>query len=118
MSSIIDQTAIDELLSLEEDNPGFFRDIIRQFLDEDAPTRMIAIHAALQQEDLRQVGREAHGLKNSCSVVGAWMMRDLCYTIEKSVQNASTGEIADLIGQLEQSFVTARAELEKMIASR
>lgn len=113
--TFIDPAAIDELRSLEDDNPGFFSDIIHQFLDDDAPARLVAIHDALEEGDLSQVGKEAHGLKNSCSVVGASHMRDLCQRIEKSVR-VEPSEMRALVGELRRSFESIAVELRRLAA--
>lgn len=110
-TSLIDQAPIEELRSLTEDNPGFLPDIIRQFLDEDAPQRLEALRDAIDQGDLMQCGREAHGLKNSCSVVGARLMGALCQAIEKDSRTAERAHIASLIEELERSFAVTAVEL-------
>lgn len=112
----IDPAALDELRSLERDNPGFLRDIVHQFLEEDAPARLAAIRAAYDGAELAQVGREAHGLKNSCSVVGASLMRDICQEIERGVRQEPhrTGE---LVQKLLDAFDVIAPELRTLASS-
>ena len=79
---VLDMTALDALRSLQDDGED---DLLAELIDlflEDAPTRIVNMRAAIEQENWPELGSWAHSLKGSCGSLGATHMADLCAKLE------------------------------------
>ena len=76
-------TEILEGVSMEKE---FLFEVCKGFLD-DAPRRLVAIEAALEQEDAKAIKVAAHALKSLSSCVGAMSLFQVCKTLEAAGKN-------------------------------
>ena len=74
-SSVLDQTAIENLRALSpDDGDVFLREIIGIFI-EDTPRRIAELHASRASLDAPAFTRAAHSIKGSSSNLGASELR-------------------------------------------
>ncbi len=78
MTESINFEMVDELRELMEDD---FPELIEIFLD-DSDNRVSALKQAIEQSDATAIRDEAHGLKGSCSNLGADKLSDISFELE------------------------------------
>ena len=78
----LDSRVLQELRNLEgDDDPGFFLNLIDQFLT-DLPRHVHALQSALKQQDADAFMKAAHGCKGCCRSIGAMSLAEMSYELE------------------------------------
>ncbi len=95
----------------EEREAAFLTRLIDEFLRE-APSRMAALRGAMAQGDAQALAREAHRLKEGCSVFGSRQIIDLCRDLEAQGRTGLVDGADALLAQLESEFNRVRRALE------
>ena len=91
-------------LTLLGGNSTLYRELVIQ-LGESAGTRVAALWAALQEGNLAEAGRTAHGLKGIASNIGATGVTALAGQLESACRAADTADALRLMSQLEGSLM-------------
>ncbi len=109
---LLDRSVLDGLRELSvPGEPDILAELVGLFL-EDAPPRLEALRAALDEGDARRVKEAAHALKGSSSNMGASRMAEICARLEEAGTLGDLIEAPDLLKRLETEFAQARSALE------
>jgi HPt (histidine-containing phosphotransfer) domain-containing protein len=106
----LDPAALERLQRLGGD--GFVVKMIELFL-EFAGGKVVAARRAQSAGDLAGVANAVHPIKSSAGNVGACRMQILARKIEELARQGQAGPLDDLVAEMEQAFVAAKAELER-----
>jgi HPt (histidine-containing phosphotransfer) domain-containing protein len=87
-------------------------DIIKTFLD-DTPLRMESLRRCMESGDVIGAGREAHSIKGASASLGALVLSEIAFELEKAIKAADLETIKGLLGELEKSFIELKAVLSK-----
>ena len=113
----IDPEAIENLRALSpDDGDVFLKDIIGIFL-EDTPARIAELRQARDDGDNARFTRAAHSIKGSSSNLGAIALRDLSAHLEQKSRQTGLLGLESGVDDLEAAYLTAKATLEKIVAS-
>lgn len=109
---VIDQSVVDELLSLCEDgDPELLLDLIGMFL-EDGPAKVSAVVEGLEEQDFDKMERASHSLKGSAGNLGAVALQETCEQIQNASRSHELSAVSGLSTQLRAQFDQAVAALE------
>ncbi|SCU98420.1 LAMI_0F14554g1_1 [Lachancea mirantina] len=124
---VVNWDILDEIVSLDEDNPDFSRNLIEQFLEQ-ASTTFAQIDAELQgKRDLAQLASLGHFLRGSSAALGLQRIAWACERIQnlgRKREGAAdpaaplsddfyADQIASALAQARVEFDVARQELSK-----
>jgi HPt (histidine-containing phosphotransfer) domain-containing protein len=113
---LLDRSVLDGLRELSvPGEPDILAELVGLFL-EDAPPRLKALRAVLDEGDARRVKEVSHALKGSSSNMGAARMAGICAQLEDAGFIGTLDEAPDLLERLEKEFAEARAALEGEVA--
>lgn len=76
----IDETILDQLLALEEVQPGFFKQILQMFEDS-VPEALEILNTAADERSYETLKLKAHALKGSSANIGAQQVAKTCADI-------------------------------------
>jgi signal transduction histidine kinase/DNA-binding response OmpR family regulator/HPt (histidine-containing phosphotransfer) domain-containing protein len=110
------EAVLTRLRALGEGDSGFIAKFVRRFV-EDAASQLVALEAAVAQEDCDEVRRIAHGLKGACSNFGAARMAELCAQLEARAREGSIIGADGEVRLLEGEYQRLRIGLVHEIAS-
>jgi two-component system, sensor histidine kinase and response regulator len=94
----------------DEDSPDFLESLIVQFL-QDAPVRLKEIQKVIEREEAKPLERAAHGLKGTCSNLGAKPMAGLCADLQDIGASGVLLHASEKLARLEVEFDRVRARL-------
>jgi two-component system sensor histidine kinase/response regulator len=83
---------------------------------ESAPLDIEKMQIALGAKDADGLAGAAHGLKGSCSNLGASRLRELCHQIENHGRSGSMGEVFKLLESVDQEFGRVNSELRAVLS--
>lgn len=113
---IIDNSVVEELISLGEDgDPELLLDLIEMFA-ADAPSKVQAVHDGLANQDLETIERAAHSLKGSSGNLGATKLQIACDRMQTASRNHAIDEVRALVDELTNEFELAMAALRDVQA--
>ncbi len=107
----LDPQAIEELRDLAEGDPGFFSELIQQFL-QDGPKYMLAIRQAVEGMDAKALKESAHGFKGSSRNIGALPLGEICLSLEEKGRAGDTTGLEHLLLCLDQAFACTKLALQ------
>ena len=108
----LNQSALDELRSLDPDgSSGILNQIIQSYLD-DTPTQIAQIRASVAAEDIVGMMRAAHSMKSSSMALGAMRVGDLAREIEAIGRVNAIDGCHALLAELEQQYAKAEKQLQ------
>lgn len=99
----------------DEDAPDFLESLLAQFL-RDAPMRLQEIRRMVEREEAKPLERAAHGLKGTCSNLGAKPMAGICAALQDIGASGGLLHAPEKLAQLEAEFDRVRAQLTKELA--
>lgn len=94
----------DELRQLAEQGASELVDEILAVFRSDTAKRLAKAHEALATENRVELKSQAHAIKGSAGQVGAPVVAAICQSLESRALSADTGELRDVLGQLEAGF--------------
>ncbi len=100
----------------DEDVPDFLESLLAQFL-RDAPVRLQEIRRMVEREEAKPLERAAHGLKGTCSNLGAEPMAGICADLQDIGASGVLLHASEKLAQLEAEFDRVRARLTKELAA-
>ncbi len=109
--SVIDPAAIK---NLEQINPNLIGRMINLFTIEEAPVLLQNLRQAIANNDLKEIGYNAHTLKGSCNILGAKALGKLCLEVELKSKHEENEGLSELFTEIEQQYQIACAELAKL----
>lgn len=95
---------------------GLLKTLVEMFV-QNTTQRLKDIFAAVQANQLSEVGRIAHDLKASCGAIGAEGMFEAANFIELQVGSQSREGIADAIQSLQEQFPSVEMQLRNYLKS-
>jgi HPt (histidine-containing phosphotransfer) domain-containing protein len=98
----------DALLSRLDNDVDLIKQILRVFVEEDAPNQIQEIREALEKKDRDGVRRHAHALKGASGNVGAIRMCEATLALEIAGQEGALLGAAELAESVEREFVSYR----------
>ncbi len=115
-SSILDQSALNQLLRLVGGEKDHLVELIDSFL-QDANPLLISLYQSLERSDFEGLRRAAHTLKSSSRDFGATGLAELCQLLEAKAKVELLDGTTELMEQIEAEYEQVEAELE-MIRNR
>ena len=111
----LDPATVDELrrLQAEYGKPAFLAELASIFTTN-APGRMTAIRAAIEQRDRHALEHVSHTLKSNCGMLGALRMSALCAGFEEAAAAADFTRAAGLLPEAEAEFARVLAAVEQI----
>jgi CheY-like chemotaxis protein/HPt (histidine-containing phosphotransfer) domain-containing protein len=106
----LDESVLEGLRALGD--ASLLAELVELFVDE-APSRLMALRNAVEDEDAGTVEQTAHTLKGSCSNMGAWRMANLCAELQELGSSGELTATSELLDQLQAEFDRVRATLEE-----
>jgi HPt (histidine-containing phosphotransfer) domain-containing protein len=116
-SLLYDAELLDGLVG---DDPAFFAELVKQFIDS-AQVTMREWQAALDRRDLAEIARLGHRFKSAAAMIGAQRLRDHAYALEcmgKSAEPTDWSEVTAHVTALDALIATATAQLEVELERR
>ncbi len=114
-SDVLDQSALDQLRELQEDEED---DLVKELVEiyiTDAPGYIAAISSAIESADAHAMERAAHTLKGSSASLGAHLLASACLEVEKLGRIGSTAGARELLVRIEREFERVRRALAAML---
>ena len=116
--SLIDNGIIEQLIAMEEVDPGFFGELIDMYV-EDSEKLISDIDIAIKEKDSQRLGKESHGLKGISANIGAMVVSDLALELENKGKNGDLSDIEALFTELknlnEQTIIQLKKYKESTI---
>ncbi len=112
---VIDQAAINNLLSLVDGNRDDLKGLISSFIN-DTPKLLSDLHHALDTGDYELLRRAGHTLKSSCRDFGASRLAQLGKQLETLGKDKTIDGAAELLGEAEAEYGPVKIALEKIRA--
>jgi len=109
------EAVLTRLRTLGEGDSEFVAKFVRLFV-EDTAVQLVALKAAVAQEDGDGVRRIAHGLKGACSNFGAARLAELCAQLEARGREGAIVGADGEVRVLEGEYQRLRVELLREIA--
>jgi len=104
---IIDQSVVEELLSLGDDgDPELLLDLIEMFA-EDAPIKLGEVLRGFEAQDFESIERAAHSLKGSSGNLGATQLQRVCESLQAASRSHELERLRGLADELEREFAVA-----------
>ena len=98
-----------QLLELAGEDMDLIYELILAF-QGDTEVRLGKIRSALAEGNLKAIRAEAHSIKGSAGQIGAAGVASACLELERNVDAAANGALADLVRRLEARVAeTSRA---------
>jgi CheY-like chemotaxis protein/HPt (histidine-containing phosphotransfer) domain-containing protein len=111
----LDMAAVAQLRELFD---GDLSDVVATYL-RDTPQQLATIAAAIEQRDLKTIGRAAHSLKSSSYSLGAHKAGELAQKMEAYVRGEGDMQGArELLAALEAATAAAEPQLRAVAANR
>jgi len=85
------------------DETDLYREVLQIYLD-DTPPQLVALRAAITDDDAHTIQRLAHSLKSSSTNVGAMLLAELCHELELMGRLSSTVNAAALLRRIEDEY--------------
>ncbi|HWQ20068.1 MAG TPA: PAS domain S-box protein, partial [Methanotrichaceae archaeon] len=109
----VDQSVIEGLRKLQMDGePDIIEELGMLFLER-APSRIAAMHQALECGDPEKLSQEAHNLKSSSANLGAMKLSALARDLETMGRSGDLTRASSLISQAEAELGRVRLALEE-----
>ncbi|MEM7001164.1 MAG: Hpt domain-containing protein [Pseudomonadota bacterium] len=97
MSELLDETMLNELREIMEDDFGA---LVETFLSESA-RQYAEVQSAWANQDMDLLRRAAHTLKGSCGNIGAMQLHESMSHIEHQARDGETTDLNSLIANVE-----------------
>ena len=111
ISSVIDPAAI---MNLEQINPHLIGRMIKLFTIEEAPILLQNLRRAIANNNLQEVGYNAHTLKGSSNILGAKALSNLCLEVELKSNREDKQGLPELLAKIEHQYQIVCQELAKL----
>ncbi|MBW3549569.1 MAG: PAS domain S-box protein [Proteobacteria bacterium] len=96
------------------DAPETLRELLADY--QQAASQAVAnLHAALEADDIKEIGVITHRLKSSSRTVGALPMGDLCAELENASRVADKAGVKRAMGQLAPALAELQASIEQAL---
>lgn len=114
-NDVLDQSALDSLRELQEDEED---DLVKELIEiyiADAPGYIADIFSAIESANAHTMERAAHTLKGSSASLGAHLLAAACLEMEKLGRSGSVEGAHELLARVEREFERARRALGAML---
>ena len=91
--------------------------VIGKLFADDSLERIARLKQAAADIDIPQLKREAHGLKGSCSNIGAQTVADLCRALEQEIEHENFTEIRATVKQIAAALEELQAVVQTKLAA-
>ena len=108
--SILDEAALDELRDLDDQDGGFFLEVVQAYLT-DVPAMVDELRLGIQNGNAERTTRVAHSMKSSSFQLGAKQLGELCRQAEELSRRGSCEGLEPLLAAIESQVVAVRAAL-------
>ena len=113
----LDRTVLESLRLIQQEGGGGIVDrLVGTFLNE-APSYLVALHAAAERGEPQVFWRAAHALNGTCRSVGAGRMGSICLQLERLGDSDDLTRAPHLLAQLEEEFERVRLLLDKELSA-
>ncbi len=112
--TILDQTALDNLLATAGGDKTFLAEMIVTFL-ADSPKQITAMRDAAANVRADELRRAAHTLKSNSANFGAMNLSKLCKELEKMGKDGALAGAIERIAQVEAEYAQVQSALKKIL---
>jgi len=109
---LLDQKALDNIRSLDEDGGSSVLDEVIGIFLEEAPQHLQKLNTLLARGDIAELGKIAHAFKSASFNVGAMPLGELCKQLEKLGKAGNVQGAAELVSGIDRMFQRVRPALE------
>lgn len=107
-SSHFDAAAFEMLRDVMDDD---FSDLLAVYI-QDSDDRMPRMQSALSSQNPAALGELAHSFKGASSNIGAFLLADLCLTLETATQSDQLKDLDKIVTDIEQEYQQVKALLQ------
>jgi response regulator RpfG family c-di-GMP phosphodiesterase len=111
-NDVLDTERLNELMSLADDDPGWFAECVKSFVRE-TELGMARMRDAIDRGDMKTLAAISHEYKGTCANIGANAMANTCKELERASKQGSLDDAARRVEQLGHEFMEARSALER-----
>jgi HPt (histidine-containing phosphotransfer) domain-containing protein len=108
----LDRRPIEQMIS--DVGEAAFQRLARLFENETREA-VVEMRRLLNLKDWRELGRQAHSLKNSTASFGLEDLSVVAYALEQAADGGRGGEAAELVAHLDQLVVRELGELDNAL---
>ncbi|MEM5786894.1 MAG: response regulator [Syntrophobacteraceae bacterium] len=113
----IDPSVLDNLGSAFGSNSPNILSMVANLYFSNSPTLLEELRVAMNKTDIRGIGEAAHTLRSTSANLGANVLADLCRRVEERSRQGITGNMEELIQQIETEYLKVRAALREILRS-
>ena len=112
-SELVDQSTLRSLRDLSDDDPGFLRSLIDDYLVDSAMI-IEELRAHVKSGSAEWIARTAHSLKGSSLNVGAGKMAELARALETKGRTKDLSHVDLILEQIEKVYSLTVQEFNKV----
>lgn len=113
----LDPSVLDNLGSAFGSNSPNILSMVANLYFSNSPTLLEELRVAMNKTDIRGIGEAAHTLRSTSASLGANVLADLCRRVEERSRQGITGNMEELIQQIETEYLKVRAALREILRS-
>lgn len=113
----LDPSVLDNLGSAFGSNSPNILSMVANLYFSNSPTLLEELRVAMNKTDTRGIGEAAHTLRSTSANLGANVLADLCRRVEERSRQGITGNMEELIQQIETEYLKVRAALREILRS-
>lgn len=94
------------------DDTGILEEILRMFLEQ-GPERMALVESALARGEVKDLEREAHGLKGAAATLGMEQLRRASHAVERLAADGRLDDAAARVAEMRIAMDAALAAVRR-----
>ena len=114
-TDILDMSVVGVLMRIKK--PGFFSNLTNVF-KEDSERLVNLIKASIEETNGRGLEESSHALKSASASIGAHLVAELAFELEKLGESGTTEGAASIVPNLIERLSAAKDELTRLAAEK
>jgi HPt (histidine-containing phosphotransfer) domain-containing protein len=111
----LDAATLEELVSLDAGEPGFFGEVMASYFAE-SQKRLNALDLAVARADVHSAASAAHCLRGSSANVGVIDVAESCAALEEAVRRGEELELGAAVERIRAAYHAAAPVLDGLVA--
>jgi len=101
--------------AMGDEGAAMLAELVELFF-EDAPQLLETLRSSLAAGDVEKAQRAVHTLKGTSASLGATHLSQLCAELEAALRAGSSGELQEMLAQVEAAYAQAKPALRALVA--
>ena len=114
-ADVLDMSVVDVLMRIKK--PGFFSNLVNVFT-EDSERLINLIGTSIDETNGRGLEESSHALKSASASIGAHLVAEVAFELEKLGESGTTVGAAEIVPNLVGRLEAARVELARLAAEK